>query len=150
MKTAEEMIKEQKHDVFHVSPTTTIREALKLMTDKKIGATLVKDNDEIVGIWTERDLMKNVLEGGFNLDTSLIKTYMTKTLQYADHADTILQLQDKFLGLRIRHLLIKKDGQFIGMLSSGDVTRHSLKEKTDELRRLNKRVSWEYYENWRW
>lgn len=150
MKTAEEMIKEQKYDVICVSPETSVREALKIMTGKKIGAILIRDKGEIVGIWTERDLMKNVLEDGFDLDKSMLKSYMTTNLQYADHDATIIQLQDKYLGLRIRHLLVKKEDKFIGMLSSGDVTRHGLKEKSDELKKLNKIVSWEYYENWRW
>lgn len=150
MKTAEEMINEQKYDVICVSPETTIREALTTMTQKKIGAILIRDGGEIVGIWTERDLMKNVLEDRFDLDSSKLKDHMTTKLQYANHDDTIIQLQDKYLGLRIRHLLIKKEGKFIGMLSSGDVTRHGLKEKSTELKKLNKMVSWEYYENWRW
>jgi CBS domain-containing protein len=150
MKTAEEMVKEQKHEVISVSPGTTIREALVTMTSKNIGAILIKEEGNIVGIWTERDLMRNVLNSGFNLDTAIIKDYMTKNLHWAEHSATIPELQDKFLGLRIRHLLVKNNDGFIGMVSSGDVTRHSLKETTDELKSLNKIVSWEYYENWRW
>lgn len=150
MKTAEEIVKEQAHDIACVSPETTIKEALVEMTSLNIGAIMVKEGSNYVGIWTERDLMRNVLMDGFNPDTALIKDYMTRTLQYAEHSETIWQLQDKFLGLRIRHLLIKKGDNYIGMVSSGDVTRHGLNEKTDELKKLNKMVSWEYYENWRW
>ncbi len=151
MKTAEEIIKEQKYEMLYVSPDTLIKDALKIMNENKIGAILVKDiTGDIAGIWTERDLMRNVLQSEFSLDNALIKDYMTKNLYYASYDDTIVQLQDKYLGLRIRHLLVKKDGKFIGMVSSGDVTRHSLNEKTDELKKLNKMVSWDYYENWRW
>jgi signal-transduction protein with cAMP-binding, CBS, and nucleotidyltransferase domain len=150
MKTAEEMIKEQNHDVIHVSPETTIKEALAVMNDKKIGAILIKGQEDIEGIWTERDLMRNVLQPGFNPDTAKIGEHMTKNLHYAEHSETTIQLQDKFLGLRIRHLLIRNNGKFIGMVSSGDVTRHSLNEKTEELKSLNKIINWEYYENWHW
>jgi hypothetical protein len=50
----------------------------------------------------------------------------------------------------LRHLLIEKNGEFIGVLSSGDVMKANLNEKTKELEELNAMVSWEYYENWRW
>ena len=150
MKTAEEIINEQSHEILSVSANTTIKEALIIMTGKNIGAILVKEGDEYVGIWTERDLMRNSLVEGFNPETALIGDFMTKNLHYAQHDETIWQLQDKYLGLRIRHLLVKKEDKFIGMVSSGDVTKHGLKEKSDELEKLNSIVSWEYYENWRW
>ena len=59
-------------------------------------------------------------------------------------------LKDKFLGLKLRHLLIEKEGKYIGLLSIGDVIKASIQEKDQELKNLNAMVSWEYYENWRW
>ncbi|MBU2645021.1 CBS domain-containing protein [bacterium] len=150
MKTAEEIVQKNKGEMITVSPDSTIREALNTMTEKNIGAILIKDMGKIVGIWTERDLMRNVLLPDFNLDSALIKDYMTTKLHFARHSDTIYHLQDKFLGLRIRHLLVKKKDQILGLVSSGDVSRHDLKEKTDELESLNKIINWEYYENWHW
>ena len=150
MKTAEDMIGDQKTKLVTVSPDVTIQEALKTMTSNNIGAILVEEATEIVGIWTERDLMRNILVDGFNPETALIKDYMTQKLHFARHDDTIYKLFDQFLGLRIRHLLVKKDGVFLGMVSSGDVTRHALNDKTEEFQKLNKMVSWEYYENWQW
>ena len=57
---------------------------------------------------------------------------------------------DKFLGKHMRHLLIEKNGEYIGILSIGDVMRATMLEKDEELKRLNAIVSWEYYENWKW
>ena len=57
---------------------------------------------------------------------------------------------DKFIGLRLRHLPVEKEGEFIGLLSVGDVLKASLHEKTEELEKLNGMVSWDYYEEWRW
>ena len=150
MKTAEDVIKDQKHDVITVPPDTIIKSVLQTMTQHAIGAILVKEAKEIIGIWTERDLMRNVLDKNFDLDSSLIRDYMTKKLVYANHDDSIFQLQDKFLGLKIRHLLVKHNNVFVGMVSSGDVTKYGLNEKTEELKGLNKIINWEYYENWHW
>ena len=57
---------------------------------------------------------------------------------------------DKFLGRRIRHLLIEENGKYIGMLSGGDVMKCVIHEKDAELKQLNSMVSWDYYEDWKW
>jgi CBS domain-containing protein len=54
-----------------------------------------------------------------------------------------------FLGLFVRHLLIEKEGEYIGMLSIGDVLRASLLSKHRQFAELNEFVSRDYYENWR-
>ncbi|PLY02459.1 MAG: hypothetical protein C0622_05540 [Desulfuromonas sp.] len=150
MKTAGDIINAQDKVIISVSPEATLKEALEIMTAHNYGAILVIKDGELLGIWTERDLMKDVLSDGFNINTAQIKDYMTSELHYAEHNDRVYQLVDKFLGLRIRHLPVRQEGKFIGMVSSGDVMRRNLEEKRAELNRLNEIVNWEYYENWHW
>ncbi len=150
MLTAGEILEKKGHEIISVSPEDTIYNALKTMLSKNIGAILVKDGDEYVGIWTERDLMRNVMDENFNPRTAKIKDYMITGLRYAPHTDSLYQLLDKFLGMRLRHLLIEKNGKFIGLLSAGDVNKAMLIEKTKEIERLNQMVSWRYYEDWKW
>jgi CBS domain-containing protein len=150
MKTAEEILKEKDIDIISVTADTTISEAIRIMIKNQIGAILVEKEGEIVGIWTERDLMRNVLTAGFDPNTAIISDYMSTGLKSATHTDTVYMLKDKFLGLRLRHLLIEKEGKYIGLLSTGDIIKASLREKDLELKDLNAIVSWEYYENWRW
>ncbi|QHT66578.1 CBS domain-containing protein [Rhodocytophaga rosea] len=149
MKTAEEVLRENAREIISVIPDTTIYDALQKMVHHKIGAILVKEDNEIVGIWTERDLMHDVLREDFNIRTARIGDYMTTGLLSAPHTDSCYELMDKFLGMRLRHLLIEKNGEYIGMLSSGDVMKETLREKTREYETLNFEVSWDYYENWR-
>ena len=150
MKTAEELIQEQNRKLVTVSPETTIYKALEKMIQNKIGSILVESDGELVGIWTERDFLRNSLDSNFDPHSAVIKEYMHKDLLYANYDESIFQLMDKFLGLRVRQLLIKKGDRFIGLLSSGDVIRENLKERAAELKRLNQAFSWEYYENWNW
>ena len=150
MKTADDIIRAKGGDIISVSAETVVLDALKKMTLHKVGAILVTRGDQPVGIWTERDLMRNILDSAFDPKTALIAEVMTKTLIYAPHTDTVYNLMDKFLGLRVRHLLIEKDGKMIGMISSGDVMKASIQEKDQELKQLNSMVGWEYYENWGW
>jgi signal-transduction protein with cAMP-binding, CBS, and nucleotidyltransferase domain len=120
------------------------------MVEKRIGAMMVKEGDDYVGIWTERDLLRNILEPGFDPKKALIRDHMATRLKSAPHTDTIYQLLDKLLGLKIRHLLIEKEGNIIGLISKRDITRATLLRKSKEYEELNKIVSWDYYEDWKW
>jgi signal-transduction protein with cAMP-binding, CBS, and nucleotidyltransferase domain len=152
MRTAEEMLKDKglETGMVCVDHDTVICEALKVMNEHRIGAILVKKGGEIAGIWTERNLMRNCLDETFDPKKALIGDYMNTNLQWVNHTENVYEIMDKFLGKRMRHLLVKKEGKYIGILSSGDVMRAKMIEKDDELKRLNAMVSWDYYENWKW
>lgn len=149
MYTAENIINEKSRDIISTSPDSTVADALKIMLEKKIGAIAIKDGDEYVGIWTERDLMKNVVTEGFFSKTSKIKDFMSTDLKTAQFDESVFALQDKMLGKRMRHLFIEKDNKIIGILSTGDLIKCILNDKTRELKQLNAIVNFDYYENWK-
>ena len=148
--TAEDILSGKPQTAINVSTDALIKEALQVMARNKIGSILVMDGEKVSGIWTERDFVNNAVAEGFNLETARISDYMTTKLHYGRHSEPCHLLMDKFLGLRIRHLLIEKDGKFIGMISSGDVVKAALHEKFNELKAQNEKTSWEYYEEWKW
>ena len=150
MKTAEDILKKKGYDMVSVDEDTPLCEVLKVMNEYKIGAIVVKRDDDIKGIWTERDLMKDCLVNGFDPRSDRVGDHMSTDLQWAPHTANTYELLDKFLGRRLRHLLIKKGVSYIGILSAGDVVRACMLEKDQELKALNAMVSWEYYENWKW
>jgi signal-transduction protein with cAMP-binding, CBS, and nucleotidyltransferase domain len=148
-RTAGDILRAKHANIIDIGPDGTLREALKKMTENRVGAILIKENDEYVGIWTERDLMYHTLQEDFDIDKARIRDYMTSKLIKAEGKEQVYQLYDKFLGRRIRHLLIEEEGRFIGMLSIGDVVKASLQQKIEEYKELNEMVSLEYYENWK-
>lgn len=149
-KTAEDIVNERGSDLFTINHDAKVSDAIAMMTKKNVGCILIVENGDIVGIWTERDLLNNAMKDGFSLQTAAIKDYMTTKLIYAQHDDIIYHLIDKFLGLRVRHLLIQREGKCIGMLSSGDVMRAALQQRTEELERMRDIVKLDYYDEWRW
>ena len=150
MTTAEDMVREKGGSLIEVRPDATVTQALQVMVDNKVGAVLIGEGGKPVGIWTERDLMRNVLTPGFVPREARIGDHMVSPIRSAPHTDTAYNLMDKFLGLRLRHLPIEKDGEYIGMVSVGDVMKASLVEKNLELKALNAAIGWEYYEEWQW
>jgi len=150
METAKDMLGGKTGELVTVPVGTSVYNTLKIMNQRHVGAVLITRDKKVVGIWTERDLLHNSLGEGFDPKTALIDDYMTTDLVSAPHTDTVYNLMDKFLGRRIRHLLIEEAGEYIGMISGGDVMKCVIHDKDAELRQLNSMVSWDYYENWKW
>ncbi|UCE72377.1 MAG: CBS domain-containing protein [Nitrospiraceae bacterium] len=148
--TAEEIVKDIGEEPLCVSPETTVYEAVKLMLEKNSHAVLIRKDGDYVGIWTERDLMKNTVLDGYDPKTTKVSDHMSFPLKTAPHTDNIFRLIDKFLGYQTRHLLIEKKGKYIGLLYSRDVIRSGFTERTKQLRELDEMVSLEFYENWKW
>lgn len=150
MKTAEAIIAEKGNEIVTVSKEQTLFEAIQLMNEKKIGAILVQEGDEMVGIWTERDYLRNSSDPDFKPQAVKVGDFMSSPLHFASHDANLTQLEEMFLGLYVRHLPVQKDDQFIGMISIGDVLRANLLEKDSKIKELNSMASWQYYENWGW
>ncbi len=148
-RTAKDILEEKGGHMVTISADATVYQALTLMTQNHVGSVVITENEKIVGIYTERDLMFHVLEEGFDARTARIRDHMSEKLITANVADQALELYDKFLGRRIRHLLIEENGDYIGLLSVGDVMKTNLQQKIEELEELNHMVSLEYYENWK-
>lgn len=148
-RTARDILKEKGGHLVTVNADSTVFQAVTVMTQNRVGAVVVVEEEKIVGIWTERDLMFRVLEEGFDAKTARLNDNMSVNLITANVEEHAFQLYDKFLGRRIRHLLIEDGGEIIGLLSVGDVMKANLQEKSEEVDELNHMVSLEYYENWK-
>jgi predicted transcriptional regulator len=150
MKTAGDILKDKDYELISVTSDKTVQETCKIMVDNKIGAVVIKENGVIVGIWTERDLLRNITMEGFVPETARVGDYMTTALHTVSDTTAIPRLEELFLGLFVRHLIVEKEGKKIGLISIGDVLRASLIEKDEKFKELNAFVSWEYYEDWKW
>ena len=148
VKTAAQILQDKGGQLYTVGEDVMVLDALKVMVDGKVGSILIKEGSRVVGIYTERDLMRNAIDPEFDAAGTRIGDVMTRGLKYAPHSDSAYELMDKFLGLRLRHLLIEREGEFIGLLSIGDVVRAALRERTEQLEALKEVTNWQYYEEW--
>ena len=146
MKFAEDILNEKDRPMVSVQKDVSLKYALDTMVKNNIGAIVIKDGDKVVGIFTERDLLKLSAQEKPDIEKTQMKDLMTTNLFSAPYNDPIYLLLDKILGKRIRHIFIEKEGKYIGILSAGDVTKACLNERTREM----ESVGWDYYENWRW
>jgi signal-transduction protein with cAMP-binding, CBS, and nucleotidyltransferase domain len=150
MRTAADIIRENNREMVCIDHAATVADAVRQMVAQKIGAILVRRAGRLVGIYTERDLLRNIATPGFDPDTAPITDFMTSPLCTAAHDTPLMKLTEIFLGRFIRHLIVEEEGQPIGMLSIGDALRATLLAQDQKIKELNAIASWEYYENWGW
>jgi len=151
MKTAQDILNQKARvSLFTVSPQETVRKAIEKMVAKKVGAILVEEDNRIIGIWTERDLLNNMTSPGFDPKRDPVRDYMSSPLKKVSPDTPLVVLEEMFLGLFIRHILVEKDNRYVGLLSIGDIIRASLLEKDGKIKELNSIASWQYYEDWCW
>ena len=149
MNSAEEIVKDKKSEIVSISHDESILKACQVIVKNKIGAILVKKNDKFVGIYTERDLIRNISVPGFDPKTAHVGDYMTTPLKTVSHTTQLHKLEEMFLGLFVRHLLVEKKGEYIGLISIGDILRANLLQKDKNFTKCNAMVNWEHYEKWR-
>lgn len=151
MKTAKNLLEEKKSSqLIYIDPNSSIYDAVLKMNEKKIGAMLVKEGENLVGIYTERDLLKNSADPNLDIKSSKVSEKMSTELIKVEADVTIYKMMDIFLGRRIRHLIVEENGELLGVLSQGDVVRANLNERSNEINELKELVSFEYYSNWHW
>lgn len=150
MKTAEDIVNANNRGMVSIDGDKKIFDAVRLMAENRIGTVLIEGEDRMVGIFSERDLLRISADPNFDLKTARVRDYMSSPLRSATYDTPVLKLKEMFLGLFIRHIVIEKEGKQIGLLSIGDVMRASLLAQDKKMKELNTLASWEYYDNWGW
>lgn len=135
MATVADVLKEKGNKVFVVSPGDTILDALKLMAEAQIGAVLVMEKENVVGIFSERDFARRgTLKG--NPDTTPISEVMTLGVYYVDPSRSIEACLAQMTDKHIRHLPVLKDGKLVGVVSIGDVVKALIMDQKELIQGL--------------
>jgi CBS domain-containing protein len=131
------ILKQKGPKVWSVKSHQTLYEALDILVKQKIGALLVYDEGEnIVGILSERDIMRECYHNKSNFVETRISKAMTTRLivaQPSDHVDYIMGIMTKN---RVRHIPIMEEGKLQGVVSIGDVVKAQLRNSEYENRYL--------------
>ncbi len=107
--------------VIKLPSDATVLTAAKLMSEHNIGAIMVVDQDDLVGIFSERDLVKRVAAKGLAPEKTQLREVMTTNPVTLSHGDNLQQAMDLMRQHRFRHLPIKEDGKITGMVSLRDL-----------------------------
>ena len=126
---ARQLLSDKSYELYSVAPDTMVFDAIKLMAEAKVGALLVLEDEQLVGIVSERDYARKViLESRSSRETPVrdVMTNVVLTVTPEQSIDECLLLMSKH---HIRHLPVSENGKPVGMLSVMDVVRNIILEK---------------------
>ncbi len=124
-------------EVYAVQNNQTVLEAVQYMVEKGIGAVAVMEGERMVGIFSERDLMKRVVLRQHDPGALPVAKVMTTNLVIADPAESYTAALAKMQSHNIRHLAIVDGERLVGMISVRDLLSKDLKEKSAEIELMN-------------
>jgi len=109
--------------VYTASPRATVRQAVREMNEKGVGALLVVEHDVPLGIFTERDVLRRIVDAGLDPRTTILETVMTRDLIVVEPTTSVEQAMAIMTRKRCRHLPVVEAGHVVAMVSIGDLTR---------------------------
>jgi len=126
------LLDEQNPIIHSVGPSVSVTQCVRRMNELEIGAMLVMEDDQLIGIFTERDAITRVLGAGLDPSSTKISEVMTKNPVWVPASTTLEEAMSIITQRRIRHLPVVEDGKVLGVVSSGDLTHHFV-QKTSSL-----------------
>jgi CBS domain-containing protein len=137
MKTLQQLLDSKKYkEVISITPNRPVFDALVIMAEYKIGALVVLDGENLVGIFSERDYAREVILKGRSSKTTQIAEVMTHKVLSAGPNDSVDQGMSIMADRHIRHLPVVANGSVIGMLSIGDLVKETLSYQQDLIKQL--------------
>lgn len=134
--TVRDLLKNKQNEIWSVSPNATAYEALEIMAEKDVGALLVIENAELVGIFTERDYArKTVLQGRSSKSTPVSKL-MTPRVICVSPDNTVDECMAIMASHQFRHLAVLQKGHLIGILTLRDVIKKIMAEQEFTIHQL--------------
>ncbi len=131
-----EILKGKGHTVWSVAPQLPLAEACAELERRSVGAVVVCDADRVVGVLSERDVVRAVARGGAAALSRPVSDYMTADVVFAAPGETVGVLMQRMTDRRIRHLPVLAEGQLDGVISIGDVVKCQIDEATREAESL--------------
>ncbi|MBC7349997.1 MAG: CBS domain-containing protein [Candidatus Aminicenantes bacterium] len=144
MITVKQMLEEKGHQVWTISPDNTVYEALKIMAEKEVGALIVVDQGQVVGVISERDYARKVvLKGKSSLETP-VREIMTTQVYFVNPESTAEECMALMTEKRIRHLPVIQENKLVGVISIGDVVKSVITSQKITIEHLQNYIMGKY------
>ncbi len=142
--TIDAILNQKNAEVYSVAPDATVYDAIALMAEKNIGVLVVLENEQLVGIISERDYTRKIMLHGKRSRETLVREIMStdlKTVKPKEGVDDCLRFMTE---KRVRHLPVVTDGKVRGVISIGDLVKHVISVQNATLDHLERYISGGY------
>ena len=139
--TLQRLLDKKGHEVYSIQANQTVYEAIAEMDQRNVGGLIVKDDEKIVGIITERDYTRKVILKGRSSKDTRVEAIMSRDLVTVTPEHQIQQAMALMTEKRCRHLPVFKGEHLVGMLSIGDLVKAIIADQELQIQILKDYVS---------
>ncbi len=141
MKQVSHLLEHKGSDVWSVSRDATVYEAIDQMAQKGVGALLVMEGEQLVGIVSERDYARKVILKGKRSHETLVREIMSHPVISIRPEITVGQTMAVMTEKRVRHLPVVVEKKVVGVISIGDVVRGIIEDQEFEIQQLTSYIT---------
>jgi CBS domain-containing protein len=128
-----QMFKQKKaHRIITIRLETTVQEAAEILQQEHIGALMIMRDGALIGIMSERDIVRAIPKYGADFLSLTVEQLMTRSVVTCGPDARVHQIMQKMTEGHFRHMPVLEDGKLIGMISIGDVVKTRLDELETE------------------
>ncbi len=120
------------HTIQSVGPEATLSAAVKVLSERRIGAVLVMNSGRIEGILSERDIVRVLGERGATVLDEPVSAVMTRKVVSCRENDTVSSIMERMTTGKFRHLPVVEEDKVVGLISIGDIVKWRVKEFENE------------------
>jgi CBS domain-containing protein len=136
------ILRHKGHDVADIPPGARVSDIAASLTEKRIGAILVRDAaGQLLGIVSERDIVRGLARYGSDCLTMTAAQLMTSVLHTVSPTTTVAEAMALMTHSRVRHLPVLEDGKLVGLISIGDVVKTRIDQQAQEVDSLRAYVA---------
>jgi len=137
----EDILKTKGKEVYTTTPEMPIQEALQIMADRNLGALVVIEGEQVVGIFSERDLARRIIGKDACSLATKVKQIMTSPVTTVSPTDSIEECMELMTDKHIRHLPVIENNRLVGVISIGDVVKGILTNRETLIDQLKDYIS---------
>lgn len=136
MRSVAQILRRKGSTTTAVGPQTSVLEALRIMAEQNIGSVMVIENNQLLGIMTERDYSRKVILNGKSSTDTLVEEIMSTSFPAVSPRDSIEHCMQLMSDLNIRYLPVYDGGELCGIVSMNDVVRETISAQAETISSL--------------
>ena len=139
--TVSQVLRSKGHEYWYIAPSSTAYEALDVMAGKNVGALLVMEQGNLVGIFSERDYARKVILKGRSSKATTVAELMTSPPICIDSAKSLRECMVLMTKNHIRHVPVMDNGMLSGVVSIGDIVNTIISEQESTIEDLSSYIT---------